>query len=250
MTTISVVIPSRNDAGLLAVCLAALARQTRPADEIIVVDNGSADNTAQVCAAAGVRRIGVELPGIAASTAFGFDEAGSEIIARLDTDSVPPEDWLERVEAILAAAGPLSAVTGPGDFYGGTRLARWLGRRIYIAGYFRVVGALLGHPPLFGSNFALRAGVWARIRTKVSRGLPPVHDDLDISYQIPPEVTVVLDRSLRVGVSARPFESWQSVGRRLSMAWTTFGVEFRKERPGRRRRRRQRWERGHRGPAG
>jgi glycosyltransferase involved in cell wall biosynthesis len=247
MTTISVVIPSRNDAELLAVCLAALARQTRPADEIIVVDNGSADHTAQICAAAGVRRIGVELPGIAASTARGFDAAGSEIIARLDTDSVPPADWLERVEAILDRAGPLSAVTGPGDFYGGNPFARWMGRRIYIAGYFRAVGALLGHPPLFGSNFALRAGVWARIRAKVSRGLPPVHDDLDISYQIPPEVTVILDPTLRVGVSARPFESWHSVGRRLSMAWTTFGIEFRKERPGRRRRRRQEWERGHQG---
>lgn len=245
MTTISVVIPTRNDAGLLSVCLSALARQTRPADEIIVVDNGSTDDTAQVCAAAGVRRIGVSLPGIAASTARGFDEAGSGIIARLDTDSVPPADWLERVAAILDGAGPLSAVTGPGDFYGGNRLARWMGRNVYIAGYFWAVGALLGHPPLFGSNFALRSGVWARIRGKVSRGLPPVHDDLDISYQIPPEVTVILEPTLRVRVSARPFENWHSVGRRLSMAWTTFGVEFAKERPGRRRRRRQRWEREH-----
>ena len=69
MTTISVVIPSRNDADMLAVCLAALGRQTRPADEIVVIDNSSTDNTAEVCAAAGARRIAVELPGIAASTA-------------------------------------------------------------------------------------------------------------------------------------------------------------------------------------
>ena len=69
MTTISVVIPTRNDADMLAVCLAALADQTRRADEIVVVDNASTDNTAAVCAAAGARRIAVELPGIAASTA-------------------------------------------------------------------------------------------------------------------------------------------------------------------------------------
>jgi hypothetical protein len=247
MSTISVVIPSRNDAQMLAVCLAALARQTRRPDEIIVVDNGSTDNTAAVCLAAGVRRITLDVPGIAAATAAGFDEASCEVIARLDADSVPPADWLERIAAILEAAGPLAAVTGPGDFYGGTRFAHWLGRDLYIAGYFQIVGWLLGHPPLFGSNFALRSAVWERVRGSVSRGLPQVHDDLDLSYQIPPEVTVICDQSLRVAVSARPFESWHSFGRRLGMAWTTFRIEFGKEPPFRRRRRRQRWEREHAG---
>lgn len=246
MSTISVVIPTRNDAQMLAGCLEALARQSRRADEVIVVDNGSTDDTAGICAAAGVRRIAVELPGIAAATARGFDEANSDIIARLDTDSVPPADWLKRVEAILDGAGPLSAVSGPGNFYGGTRFARWVGRSVWIAGYFWAIGLLLGHPPLFGSNFALRAEVWDKIRSTVHRGLPPVHDDLDISYQIPPEVSVIWEPTLRVGVSARPFESRHAVGRRLSMAWTTFGVEFTSEPPLRRRRRRKRWERTHR----
>ena len=247
MATISVVIPTRNDADMLAVCLAALARQTRPADEIVVVDNASTDNTAAVCDAAGARRIAVELPGIAASTAFGFDEARCGLIARLDTDSIPPTDWLERVETILEQAGPLSAVSGPGDFYGETRFARWLGTSVYIPGYFWAIGWLLGHPPLFGSNFAMQAAVWDRIRGSVHRGVPPVHDDLDISYQIPPDVTVIADSSLRVQVSARPLASWQAVGRRLSMAWTTFGLEFQQENPFRRRRRRREWKSGHPG---
>ncbi len=247
MTTISVVIPTRNDADMLAVCLAALADQTRRADEIVVVDNASTDNTAAVCAAAGARRIAVELPGIAASTAYGFDEARSDLIARLDTDSIPPADWLERVEAILETAGPLSAVSGPGDFYGENRFARWVGTSVYIPGYFWAIGWLLGHPPLFGSNFALRSEVWDRIRGSVHRGLPPVHDDLDISYQIPPDVKVIADPTLRVQVSARPLAGWAAVGRRLSMAWTTFGVEFKQEGPFRRRRRRRQWERDHAG---
>lgn len=246
MSRISVVIPTRNDAQLLAVCLEALNRQSRRADEVIVVDNGSTDNTAEVCAAAGARRIAVELPGIAAATACGFDAADAEIIARLDADSVPPVDWLERVEAILDRAGPLSAVSGPGNFYGGTWFTRWVGGRVWIPGYAWAIGLLLGHPPLFGSNFALRAEVWEKIRGAVHRGQPAVHDDLDISYQIPPEASVVWEPALRVGVSARPFESRHAVGRRLRMAWTTFAVEFRSEPPLRRRRRRKRWERAHR----
>ena len=246
MSTISVVIPTRNDARPLAVCLEALARQSRRADEVIVVDNGSTDDTAGVCAGAGVRRIAVEVTGIAAATALGFDEAGSEIIARLDTDSIPPSDWLERVEAILDRAGPLTVVSGPGDFYGGTRFARWMGGSVWIPGYHWAVGFLLGHPPLFGSNFALRTGVWEKIRGRVHRDRPPVHDDLDISYQIPPEVSVIWEQTLRVGVSARPFESWHAAGHRLSMAWTTFAVEFRTEPPLRRRHRRMQWERDRR----
>ena len=125
---------------MLAVCLSALAGQTRPADEIVVVDNASTDKTAAICAAAGARRIAVELPGIAACTAHGFDEARCELIARLDTDSIPPADWLERVEAVLEKEGPLSAVSGPVDFYGGNGLARWAGRSVYIAGYFWAIG--------------------------------------------------------------------------------------------------------------
>jgi glycosyltransferase involved in cell wall biosynthesis len=242
MSTISVVIPSRNDAQMLAVCLAA-----RPADPARRRSHRRGQRQHRQHRSGllgGGRPADRRRPaGIAASTARGFDEATSEVIARLDADSVPPADWLERGAAIPEAAGPLTAVTGPGDFYGGTRFARWLGRDFYIAGYFCAVGWLLGHPPLFGSNFALRSAVWERVRDSVSRGLPPVHDDLDISYQIPPEVTVIYDQTLRVSVSARPFENWYSIGRRLAMAWTTFRIEFCKEPPFRRRRRRQRWER-------
>ena len=118
MPTISVVIPSRNDAPMLAACLAALRRQSRMPDEIVVVDNASTDNTAAVCSAAGVRRLYLDLPGITGATAAGLDAATGEILARLDADSVPPPDWVERVEKLLASAGPLTAVTGPGDFYG------------------------------------------------------------------------------------------------------------------------------------
>lgn len=87
MATVSVVIPSRNDAVMLNKCLALLSLQARPADEGIVVDNASADETADVCRAAGVKRIPVDLQGIPATAAAGFDAAAGDIIARLDTDS-------------------------------------------------------------------------------------------------------------------------------------------------------------------
>lgn len=240
MAAISVVIPSHNDAELLAVCLAALAAQTRPADEVLVVDNASTDATAQVCAAAGVRRLPEPSPGVTAATAAGLDAAAGTVLARLDADSVPPRRWLEQLERRFDAHPGTAAVTGPGDFYGGGRLAALAGRTVYIGGYRRVVGLLLGHPPLFGSNFAIRAEAWRRISGRVVRTDPRVHDDLHISYLIEPDMQVFWDQQLRVGVSARPLQSLKGLRRRISMAYTTFRLDFARRPPLARRRERSR----------
>lgn len=240
MPTISVIIPARNDAPLLAVCLAAVARQSRPADEVVVVDNGSTDATASICAAADVRRVYLDVPGVTGATAAGLDAATGDILARLDADSIQPPGWLARIERQLGSCGPLTALTGPGDFYGAGRFICWVAGTLYIGGYFRVVGLLLGHPPLFGSNFALPAPLWQAIRDRVHRDRPEVHDDLDLSYQLRPGMSVRYDPQLRVGVSARPFYSWRALGRRVVRAYQTFRIDFRSEPPVRRRRERRR----------
>jgi len=249
MATISVVIPARNDAVFLAGCLTALAGQTRPPDETLVVDNASTDGTAALCEAAGVRRVVELLPGVSPATACGFDAASGDILARLDADSRPPADWLERLERLMEGVGSLTAVTGPGDFYGSNRLTRWFAENIYIDGYRWSMSWLLGHPPLFGSNFAIRAQMWKRLRERMHRSSERIHDDLDLSYQITPDMAVLWEGTLRVGVSTRPLEHWSAVGRRLSMAWTTYRTDFRQERPWRRLRARRSWQ-ARNGPPG
>jgi len=227
MSTISVIVPSFNDAGFLVACLDALAQQTRPADEVIVVDNGSTDATADVAFAAGVRLVVEPVHGIWPATAAGFDAATGDILARLDADSVPGPGWLAEVEHRMSRGDRPTVVTGSGVFYGGNPLVRWIARNVYIGGYFGVIGPLLGHPPIFGSNYAMRRDAWLELRHLVHRDRADVHDDLDLSWWIQPGMTVVRDDLLRVGVSARPFDSLAGLWRRVRIAFHTLAIEFR-----------------------
>jgi glycosyltransferase involved in cell wall biosynthesis len=241
MASISVVIPSLNDGAMLANCLTALAAQSRPADEIIVVDNGSTDDTVDVARAAGARVVDQPLRGIFPATAAGFDAAKGDIIARLDADSVPGPDWLERVQATFSANPGLAALTGPGDFYGSNRLIHWIGETMYIGGYFWYMTPLFGHPPLFGSNMALSSTAWRRLRLTVHSSLGDIHDDFDLTFHIEPDMQVIYDHTLRVGISARPFASWKGLGRRLVWSYTTSRLNTREQSMFKRRAIRRAW---------
>ncbi|MFT4123104.1 MAG: glycosyltransferase family A protein [Microbacteriaceae bacterium] len=218
---ISVVIPCRDDADLLDACLTALEAGGRAPDEVLVVDNGSRDGSAAVARRHGARVVVEPVRGVARATARGFDEAHGELLARLDADSLPGPDWLQRVEAAFAADPGLAALTGPGRFYGAPAVVRLLGRGLYLGAYFVLMRPLLGHPPLFGSNLALPAAGWRRVRHRVHRDDPEVHDDLDLAFALGRRVRVRYDRTLVVGVSARPFASWAGFWRRIRMAFHT-----------------------------
>ncbi|MGW9631391.1 glycosyltransferase family 2 protein [Agromyces sp. NPDC055520] len=227
MGTISVIIPSLDDADFLVECLDALAAQTRLPDEVVVVDNGSADDTAEVARAAGARVVHEPRRGIWPATAAGFDAASGDLLARLDADSVPFPGWLAEAERRMAAPDRPTVATNGGTFYGRNALVRWIARNLYIGGYFTVIGPLLGHPPIFGSNYVLRADAWRQLRDIVHRDRADLHDDLDLSWWMQPGMTVVRDRRLVVGVSARPFDSVGGLARRVRMAFHTMSVESR-----------------------
>jgi len=243
--SITVVIPALDDAGMLQRCLADLAAQLRPADEIIVVDNGSTDDTAAVAAAGGARVLQQPVRGIFPASATGYDAATGDIIARLDADSRPPVDWLLHIEAEFVDAPAIGVLTGPGVFYDGNTFVAGLGQLLYIGGYFWSMEIWLGHPPIFGSNFAMRREVWRDVRSHVHSGLREVHDDLDLAIHLDPGVVVRYDERLLVGISARPFSTWRGFGRRIRWAFGTLRMHLPEETPWRRRAARRRWQEEH-----
>lgn len=229
MPSVTVVIPVYNDADMLRECLAALAFQTRPPENILVVDNGSTDDSAAVAVAGGAKVVHEPIRGILPATAHGFDAADDDILARIDADSRPDPPWLERILRHFERDATLAAVTGSGQFYGGNPVNRFLGRHLYLGGYFLWLGLLLGHPPLYGSNFAIRADVWRAIGAGTHRWMRWVHDDLDISFRIEPGMPVVFDSQLSMPVSARPFASFRATAHRVGWGFRTIWIHAREQ---------------------
>ncbi|MHB8396221.1 MAG: glycosyltransferase family 2 protein [Thermoplasmataceae archaeon] len=93
---ISVVIPSYNGSVFLSRCLASVANQTVAPLETLVVDDGSVDNTTQVCGNYNVRVFKHERNlGLAAARNTGIIQSKGRIIAFFDVDTELPQDYIE-----------------------------------------------------------------------------------------------------------------------------------------------------------
>jgi GT2 family glycosyltransferase len=93
---ISVYIPAYNSAEFLPRAIEGLLSQTYPADEILVIDDGSRDNTAEIAS----RYPSVTLvrhkrnSGLGTARNTGFKTARNEFVASIDADCVPDPGWL------------------------------------------------------------------------------------------------------------------------------------------------------------
>ena len=100
MATVSAIIPTWNRADLLESILTNLSRQTRPPDQIIVIDNGSTDTTQLVAREFRVDVIAFpENRGFAIAVNEGIRRAKGDWILILNNDVVLEPCWLERLFA-------------------------------------------------------------------------------------------------------------------------------------------------------
>ena len=104
MTTVSVIIPSYNRAHTLPRALNSVIAQTRAADEIIVVDDGSTDDTEQLIAKNYPQVIYLKQQnlGVSAARNLAIQHAHGEWLALLDSDDAWLPQKLEKQLSLLA----------------------------------------------------------------------------------------------------------------------------------------------------
>jgi GT2 family glycosyltransferase len=93
--TVSIIIPTWQHRDLVLRLLDLLEAQTRPPDEVIIIDNGSTDGTADAVAGrATVIRL-TENAGFARAVNLGITSAHGQWVGIVNNDVEPRHDWLE-----------------------------------------------------------------------------------------------------------------------------------------------------------
>ena len=117
----SVVICTYNGSHTLRNCLTRLRDVQYPDYEVVVVDDGSRDNSAAIAREFPVRLISTPNQGLSAARNVGMEAATGEIIVYLDDDAYPDPHWLAylgdmfRTTKHAAVGGPNIAPAGDGD---------------------------------------------------------------------------------------------------------------------------------------
>ncbi len=127
MALISVIIPTWNGLGMLQQAVASLRRGSRPPDEVVVVDNGSSDGTAEWAELEGLRVVRfLENRGFAAAVNAGLREATGDLLLVLNNDIHCGPQCVAALER-AAAENPWAAWLAP-------KIVDWRGEQMECAG--------------------------------------------------------------------------------------------------------------------
>jgi glycosyltransferase involved in cell wall biosynthesis len=199
--TLSIVIPVYNEQRHIKACLDAIAKQTVFPDEVIVVDNNSTDRTLAIAEAYPfVKIIKEKKQGVLAARTKGFNASKSDIIGRIDADTVLPKNWVKDVKRSLSKSQAV-AITGPVNYYDmpfpntNYRFDHFMRSSIY--------NWSPKSPFLFGSNMAIKSSAWRQIRSSLCTD-SYMHEDLDLAIHLDKNGHEILyARQLLAGASGR-----------------------------------------------
>jgi glycosyltransferase involved in cell wall biosynthesis len=110
MPSVSAVVPAYNAEETIGACLASVLSQTAPVKEVIVIDDGSADGTADAAKAidASITVLSTNNQGVSAARNHGADLATSDFVAFIDADDEWLPEKLERQGPVLASGVAMS----------------------------------------------------------------------------------------------------------------------------------------------
>lgn len=187
--TFSVVLPFFDEAGFLPRTLESWLAQTRPPDEMVLVDNGSTDGSADLAKdLLGRRRPPFEVlhlaeprPGKTAALRTACARASGSWLVFSDADTDYPPHYLDTAERLIVRSSPaLAAVMALPVEGDPSRPAEILRRRLYVA----LSKVLRKHVFTGGYGQCLRADVFRRCGGYDERLWPYVLGDHEIMARV------------------------------------------------------------------
>ncbi len=199
--TLSIIIPVFNEKDYLEECLDSIASQTVRPKEVIVVDNNSTDQSADIAKKYGFVTI-LEEPqqGIVYARDKGFNTAKSDLIGRIDADTVLPSDWVENVMKFYKGHGVSFALSGS-CYYRNLRFLRHSTHLVDFA-YYLFSYVFLRHNVLFGSNLVIPRWVW-QVEGVGTCADSRYHEDIDLAVHIARRVRIVRRSELKCSAAFR-----------------------------------------------
>ena len=104
---ISIVVPAYNAAGVIGRCIDTVLRQTYPDFELLIIDDGSTDETAEIAAAkaaqdARIHLIRQENAGVSSARNTGIAAASGELLCFIDSDDTVSANYLEILHTLYS----------------------------------------------------------------------------------------------------------------------------------------------------
>jgi glycosyltransferase involved in cell wall biosynthesis len=210
---ISVVIPAHNEEKVIGRTIQAVLAQTYPDFEVIVVNNASTDQTAEVASKFPVRVVHESRKGLLWARECGRRAAKGYVIANIDADCLPEPDWLSRgiVHFTEDQNDEVVAVTGPYDYHDANWLFRnssmFTQRFIYHpVSYILQLSFIRNGALLIGGNNFIRADVLEKTNG-YNTDLTFYGEDSDTAKRVANYGRVIFNPKLVMKTSARRFRN-------------------------------------------
>ena len=153
----SVIIPAKNESANIGRCIRSIRRcvQDESMIEVIVVDNGSIDDTVEIAAEEGARVFIERDLNISGLRNFGVQKASYDIIGFIDADCEALPGWLENARKILSN----NSIGIVGDYYRLPDQPKWI-EKAYFSSILRKRREV---SYLSGGNMVMRKKIFVSI---------------------------------------------------------------------------------------
>jgi glycosyltransferase involved in cell wall biosynthesis len=182
---LAVIVPAYNESDTLRLCLEHLLPQD--VDEVIVVDNNSTDDTADIAREFAstdprVRVVEESVQGLIAARNRGFGSTDADILGRIDADTRVRPNWVAEVRRFFTENEDFDGVSGLSLFYDSPfRVGRMLTIRFFVR--IKFLGNNRPIDNIHGANMAIRRSAWEKVRDITSHRAD-VHEDIDLALSI------------------------------------------------------------------